>query len=174
MQYNNEQTDATLPSASIEQNRLLVAVRVLFCVLLLLVGMLIHFLFGEKKVVQEKVYLKEIDAGNIPEINKYVKNINGGGCGFFTLKLYNRLDSCKYEIVSINGLNHIAIREISNGAIIDCNGYQDILSMQLRYKNVINTITKDSLEKLVYDFGKWNKAFTKIDTAAINLFIDRL
>ena len=171
MQINSEQNDQHLRNIA---NALLVALRVIFCILILLLGMLIQFLFGEKKTVQERVYLKEINSGDIPEINKYVKNINSGGCGFFALKLYNRLDSCYYEIVAINGLNHIAIREISNGAIIDCNGYQDVLSMQLRYKNKIEPISKDSLERLVYDFGKWNKAFTKIDTAAINLFIDRL
>ena len=117
---------------------------------------------------------KYIDDAKIVKINTIVSNINSGGCGYFAMKLYQRLDTTRYSIAVINDGNHISILDRETGFFIDSEGYKDSLSYQLRYPNKFTLITYDSLCKWV-NFGKdWNKTFNRIDTTIINEYINNL
>ncbi len=115
-----------------------------------------------------------LNGNNIKPINDYVSNINVGGCGYFAMKLYQRLDSCKYSIVVIGPYNHVAILEKHSGYFIDSDGYRDSLSFQLRYKNKFSIISFDSLKKTVYKENSWNKSFDRKDTSMINDFVEQI
>lgn len=116
-----------------------------------------------------------IDGGEIPKINSQIKNINAGGCGFFALLLYERLDTSEYKIVSIRHLNHICILENRTGSLIDSDGYHDRLAMNLKYNTSdISEISLDSLRYLVYKDKNWNKTFNWKDTSVIKSFIKSL
>ncbi len=134
------------------------------------------FWWGLIYVLHERKQLGhlKIESNDIPAINASVKNINAGGCGYFAMKLYERLDTSVYSIVVINNGDHIAILENETGNLIDANGYNDKLHFQLMYRNVFNKITYDSLKTMVADSCNWNRTFNRKDTVIINKFIERL
>ncbi len=134
-------------------------------------GVIFCLLFFPLMPIQNSRVIKGND---ISDINKYVENINAGGCGYFAMKLYERLDSSKYSIVVINDGNHIAILENNTGYFIDANGYRDSLSFQLRYPNKFDKISYDSLKIMVSNIKNWNKTFDRKDTTVINKFVEQL
>lgn len=115
-----------------------------------------------------------IPVDNIMLINDYVRNINGGGCGYFALRLYQRIEKKKYSIISIGGRKHVVLQEKKSGLYIDCNGYHDKTSLQLTYPGSgFQRIPEGVLRYWVYH-STWNKDFNRLDTVTINKYIDNL
>lgn len=111
---------------------------------------------------------------SITKINTLIPELNEGGCGFFALKLYRRLDSSRYSIVAIGNREHIAIMDKAYGNIIDSKGCHSKTSIDLRYNYPeYITLSEKELQMLVAT-QKWNKQFNLADTTCINQFIDNL
>lgn len=139
---------------------------------------LIGFIIGAGYVFFLTINLNHgrmIDGNTIPDINKKVKNINNGGCGYFALNLYRRLDHKKYDIVSIDTMRHFAIREKETGFYIDAAGFHSQMSFRLQNDwRTFDPISFDSLRKLVYRKDLWNSKFNWKDTILIDSFINGL
>lgn len=123
------------------------------------------------------IYEKEL-----VKINDIVPNINKGGCAFFALALYKKLDTSRYEIVKIGNFIHVCIRDKVDGFFIDSDGfnteyYQYLMCLpSFLFKNKSLKITVISYDELYnifyYTNRKWNPEFNMNDTSKIKSFLN--
>lgn len=111
---------------------------------------------------------------DIVQLNSFVHNINSGGCGYFALKLYDRLDTCRYSLVRIEGLKHVCVYDNEEELYIDSKGSHTLLSIHLWYGEDVEPITKQELEQYVNDHDSWNNKFNWNDTFKIIKYINKL
>lgn len=109
-------------------------------------------------------------------ISDSVANINRGGCGYFALKLYQKLQTTSsrdsFEIISIDTNYHIMLHRKGTEWYLDSDGYTDFKDIYCR-SCVFDTISEDVLKYLVLRC-KWNPKFNRADTAKINRLIDSI
>jgi hypothetical protein len=105
-----------------------------------------------------------------------IPNINLGGCGYFALKLYQKVDKAKYRLVMINDFGHVVLQDRSTGQYIDSNGYHSLVELELYYgypTYKVQEISEAELVQLVNMTGFWNSAFKVSDTSQISLFLSK-
>lgn len=117
---------------------------------------------------------KKIIVSDINQIEKTVKNLNRGGCGVFAYNLYSRLDTNRYELKIIENGQHIMVFDKLNKYFLDSGGIHDSLWVGLNYGKRIDTITADSLLKLINNPTIWNNAYNRNQDSIIMQYIDKL
>lgn len=116
------------------------------------------------------------------KINDIVPNINKGGCAFFALSLYKKLDSSNYEIIKIGNFEHVCIRNKVDGFFIDSDGFNTkyyhylmcLPSFLIRKKSLkIAVISyQDLYDTFYFSNRKWNSEFNMSDTLKIKSFLN--
>ena len=115
---------------------------------------------------------KQISVVQITSINDAVHNINRGGCGFFALQLYRKINGEDYDIVQFP--QHFALRHKQKQLYLDATGITDKTSFELTHGGQGFVITQDSLEKLITKPNYWNREFNQDDTCKIIEFFENL
>jgi hypothetical protein len=101
-------------------------------------------------------------------VGKEVRNINQGGCGYFALKVYDKLEKGRYSIISIDTLKHIMLKDNVTGLFIDADGYFPLNTVKKDVGSHFKELSRNQLEKLVKNVPIWNTQFNRKDTTLIN------
>jgi hypothetical protein len=118
---------------------------------------------------------KCIISGKLPDVNKAVSNLNSGGCGIFAYRLYARLDSTRYQIVTIGDGYHIMVFDNKTNMYIDSKGVHDNFYINLHYpKKDVKIISEDSLYEMLQDTSLWNSEYDRTQDLIIQKYLDQL
>lgn len=143
----------------------------------LIIGLLICFIVARNMNNNFLIIKKQISTDSLITLKEPLKDLNFGGCGYFALQLYQKLNKSKYRIISLNNLNHVCLQDKQSGAYIDSNGYHTLFELQCLYGfptfKVIELSEPHLMEK-VQDARCWNTRFNRADTVIINRLLGKI
>ena len=137
----------------------------------LIIGLVISFIVIRNMNNNFLILKKQISTDSLLTLKEPLKNLNFGGCGYFALHLYQKLDKNKYRIISVNNFNHVCLQDKETGAYIDSNGYHSLFELQCLYGfPTFKVIEMDEshLIDAVQNPKYWNTRFKRADTVVIN------